>query len=233
MIASGAGCFGQDSSTVVIEFGECGLPLDRIVVRPNFLSRDPGAESHERCYALFIGRLSSEKGIQTLLKAWDRIGDRLPLKIAGDGPLAEEVRATVRLNSSIEWLGFQPSPRILELLRRAQVTVFPSVWYECLPRTIVESYAVGTPVLASDLGAMTELVDHGRTGRRFNAGDATALAQEVDWCLRHPSELAAMGREARAEFESKYAVGPNYRRLIEIYEQTIDHYSRQAPRHEG
>lgn len=209
-----------------LKFGECGLPIDKILVRPNFLSRDPGLESHERSYALFIGRLSSEKGVQTLLDAWEPIGERLPLKIAGDGPLAPLVRERARSNPGLEWVGFLASPQILALLRRARLMVFPSVWYECLPRVIVEAYAVGTPVVASDLGAMRELVDHGRTGRRFKAGDAAALAGEMEWCLRHPSELVVMGREARAEFESKYAVAPSYQSLIRIYERTAGGYRR-------
>jgi glycosyltransferase involved in cell wall biosynthesis len=117
----------------------------------------------------------------------------------------------------IEWLGIQPKDRVLELMKEARFLVFPSVWYEGFPMVFAESYAAGLPVIASNLGSMSSLVDHGRTGLHFKPGNPGNLIAQVKWALEHPAELARMRREARKEFEAKYTAEKNYSRLMEIY----------------
>ena len=107
-------------------------------------------------------------------------------------------------------------------MRNAAVLIFPSIWYECNPITILEAFACGLPVIASDLGAMTEMVDHGRTGLLFRPGDAEDLARTVRWAMDHPAELAAMRVEARREYEAKYTPARNYTMLMEIYRTAIE-----------
>ena len=204
------------------KFIEGGLPADRIVVKPNFVHPDPGRGAHEGGYALFAGRLSPEKGVGTLLAAWERLGSGIPLKIAGDGPLASEVVCACRQNPQIEWLGRQPAERILALMGTAALVIVPSECYETFGRVVIEAYATGTPVVASDVGALTELVEDGRTGLRFRPGDPDDLAAKVEWAWMHPRELAAMGQEARREYEQKYTADRNYELLMEIYRLAIE-----------
>lgn len=204
------------------KFIEGGLPADRIVVKPNFVEPDPGPGPHDGGYALFAGRLSVEKGVRTLLAAWERLGPGIPLKIAGDGPLAGEVARACERNPQIEWLGAQPLERVHALMGAAALVIAPSECYETFGRVIVEAYAKGTPVVASDLGAMAELVEDGRTGLRFRPGDPGDLAAKVEWAWTHPRELAAMGREARREYEEKYTAERNYQQLMEIYRMAIE-----------
>lgn len=204
------------------KFIEGGLPADRIVVKPNFVHPDPGRGAHEGGYALFAGRLAPEKGIRTLLAAWERLGPRIPLKVAGDGPLAGQVAQAAERNPHVEWLGAQPLERVYSLMGDAVVILVPSLWYEGFPRVIVEAYAKGTPVVASDLGALTELVEDGRTGLRFRPGDPDDLAAKVEWAWTHRRQLAEMGQEARREFELKYTAERNYELLMEIYRLAIE-----------
>ncbi len=204
------------------KFIEGGLPADRIVVKPNFVYPDPGPGAHDGGYALFVGRLSPEKGIRTLLAAWERLGMGIPLKIAGDGPLADEVAWAAEHNPHVEWLGSQPLDRVYALMGAAALVIVPSECYESFPRVIVEAYAKGTPVIASDLGALAELVDDGRTGLRFRSGDPDDLAAKIEWAWTHPRELTEMGREGRREFERKYTAERNYELLMEIYQRAID-----------
>ena len=203
------------------KFIEGGLPPEKIAVKPNFVHPDPGPGTGAGGFALFVGRLSPEKGLPTLLRAWERVGNRLPLKIAGDGPLAAQVQDAAKRNAALSWLGQVPSAQVMALLGEAAVLVFPSECYETFGRSIAEAFARGTPVIASRLGAMTEMVRHGETGLFFKSGDADDLAAQVELTLSHPSEIAAMRKACRAEFEAKYTAERNYKLLMEIYERAI------------
>ncbi|MFM7448548.1 MAG: glycosyltransferase [Leptolyngbyaceae cyanobacterium] len=204
------------------KFIQAGIPPDKIVIKPNFVDPDPGVGQGQGGYALFVGRLSPEKGIATLLSAWKQMKEsRIPLKIVGDGPLASEVGATVNEVPDVEWLGKQPLQTIYALMKDATFLVFPSQWYEGLPRTIVESFAVGTPIIASNLGAMSSLIRHGVTGLHFEAGSSTDLLAQVEWAVAHPQEIAGMRQAARAEYEEKYTAEINYRKLIVIYNRIL------------
>jgi len=196
-----------------------GFSAKQIVVKPNFVPADPGVGDHCGRYALFVGRLSPEKGLQTLLRAWERVGRRIPLKIAGEGPLQTLASGS---RPEIEWLGRQPRAKVVALMKQASVLVFPSECYEGFPTTLAEAFATGLPVVASHLGAMAEVVEHRGTGLLFAPGDAIDLADKVDWALAHPKELADMGRRAREEFEAKYTAERNYRLLLDIYHGVLD-----------
>ncbi len=199
-----------------------GFPAERLVVKSNFVSTDTGPGPGRGGYAVCIGRLSEEKGIQTLLAAWARMKSLVPLKIIGDGPLAEQVRAAAARDSSIDWLGQLPFDEVQAVIGDAACLIAPSVCYEgALPRTIIEAFCQGTPVVASSLGAMAEMVEHGRTGLLFEPGNPAALAQSITELLFHADRLPAMRAQARAEFESRYTASDNYRQLMTIYADAL------------
>lgn len=199
------------------KFIEGGLPANKIVVKPNFVHPDLGIGEGRGGYALFVGRLSPEKGLDTLLAAWERLGGKVPLKIVGDGPLASWVADTAKRLSHVEWLGRKPLEEVYDLMGEAMLLIFPSNWYETFGRVAVEAFAKGTPAIAANIGAIGELIEHGRTGLHFRPGDSDDLAAKVEWALEHPGELAQMRQQARAEFEVKYTAQENYRQLMEIY----------------
>ena len=201
------------------KFEEFGLPADRLHVKPNLLHPEPDAGEGGGDYALFVGRLSREKGVDCLLDALERLRGRVPCLVVGDGPLASRVAEAAEVVPGLQWRGQQPLPEIYRLMGRARVLVVPSQWYENFPRVVVESLARGTPVVVSRLGALEEIVDHERTGLLFRAGDPEDLARCLEWTATHDPELTAMRREARSEFEAKYAADRNYRLLMEIYDR--------------
>jgi glycosyltransferase involved in cell wall biosynthesis len=217
------------------KFIEAGLPAAKIAVKPNFVYSDPinfhpessaGNQEYTQGYALFVGRLSPEKGVRTLLSAWRRPGNRIPLRIVGDGPLRTELEDYARLHnlSDVKFDGRTNPQQTLAAMRRSRFLVFPSEWYETFGRVAAESFSCGVPVIASRLGAMQEIVTDGRTGLHFTAGDAGDLAAKVDWALAHPAEMAAMGRAAREEYESKFTPEQNYATLISIYERALESF---------
>ncbi len=210
------------------KFIEGGLPASRIVVKPNFVSPDPGVGDGSGKYALFVGRLSAEKGIAVLGSSWRELS-QIPLIVAGDGPLAG-----MEWPCGATWIGRQPREKILALMREARVLIVPSECYEGAPMTILEAFACGLPVIASNLGSMAEMVTHQRTGLLFNPGDAADLARKVRWAFEHPDAVEGMRAAARREFEEKYTAETNYKMLIGIYEEAIErarkrHNAQSAP----
>lgn len=203
------------------KFIESGFPEEKVVVKPHFVEPDPGPGSGGGRYALFAGRLVPEKGVETLLQAWERVSYRLPLKIVGDGPLAPKVAKAAAKNTSITWLGQRAKGEVLALMGEASIVVVPSLWYETFGLVAIEAFAKGTPVIASAIGAIAEVVEAGRTGFHFRPGDAEDLAVQIEWAVTHPLKLAQMRREARAEYDAKYTAESNYPQLVEIYREAL------------
>lgn len=201
---------------------EGGLPKEKILIKPNFIYPDPGIGEGEGEFALFVGRLSPEKGINVLLEAWQKLDDNIALKIIGDGPLANVVTQFADKLSNVEYLGKQPIDIIYEIMGQAKALIFPSLWYEGLPRVIIEAYAKGTPVIASRLGSMETLIEHQRTGLHFSPGCAEELIQQVHWMLTYSNVWQQMRLEARLEYERYYTAEKNYQRLMEIYQLAIE-----------
>lgn len=203
------------------KFIQGGLPAKKLAFKTNFLHPAPEPGEGKGGYALFVGRLSIEKGLGVMLDAWKQLGGKLPLKILGDGPLAGQVIEATQHMPEIEWLGRKSLEQVYEIVGNAAFLVFPSEWYETFGRVAIEAFARGTPVVASKVGAITELIDHERTGLHFQPSDSTDLAAKVDWLLTHPQELSKMRQEARSDFEARYTAADNYKRLMEVYQAVI------------
>jgi glycosyltransferase involved in cell wall biosynthesis len=178
--------------------------------------------------ALFLGRLSPEKGVSTLLGAW--AGDvPVHLAVAGTGPLTPLVAAAADDSGGrIDFLGFLPAERVHRELAAAEFLVMPSQCYEGFGVVIIEAFAHGIPVLASNLGSMAELVEDGVTGLLFEPGDQSDLAAKATWLAEHPEERLRMGAAARRDFERKYTLERNYDQLMAIYAGALEHAGRRA-----
>lgn len=207
------------------KFVEAGLPPERIVIKPNFVDLPPPAAEGPRSGALFVGRLAPEKGVSVLLAA-ARLETTSGIDVIGGGPDEARVRETPGVCA----LGWRTPEEIYARMRNAACLVMPSLWYENFPRTLVEAYACGLPVVASRLGAMAELVVEGKTGLLFEPGNAADLALTLEWAERHPEEMRRMGATARRLYESRYTPEANFRQLTAIYEDAI-HARRGAARH--
>jgi glycosyltransferase involved in cell wall biosynthesis len=210
------------------KFISAGFPAEKIVVKPNFLEADPGLRQQAGDYAVFIGRFSPDKGVSTLLQAWEQLPKQYQLQIVGDGIEREELEAGVRQRGpdNVTFRGFLTREEIIATLKNARFLVMPSLWYETFGMVIVEAFACGVPVICSRLGAMRELVRDQVTGLHFTPGDSENLAQKLEWAWNNPAELAAMGREARRQYEENYTADRNYEMLMQIYERTIQSHAR-------
>ncbi|MDW8343195.1 MAG: glycosyltransferase family 4 protein [Verrucomicrobiae bacterium] len=202
-----------------------GLPAEKIFVKPHFVEPDPGVRPAGQSgrYALFVGRLDPEKGVRTMLRAWRDVTG-LPLKIRGDGQLRGEVERAIREHpaGAMELAARLSGSELVRLIKGAAFLVWPSEgYYETFGLVAIEAFACGVPVIASNVGVGAEIVRDGRTGLHFAAGDPKDLAAKVAWALAHPTELLAMGRRARAEFEARYTASKNLKILISIYERCL------------
>jgi glycosyltransferase involved in cell wall biosynthesis len=197
-----------------------GLPPDRLHVKGNALEADPGPGTGTGGFALYVGRLTREKGVPTLLRAWQgATAPALPLTIVGDGPLEAEVRAAAA--GAVAWLGRRPAGEVMALIGEAAFLVFPSEWYEGFPRVLVEAMACGTPVLAAGLGAAAEIVPPGRAGRHFPPGDSAALAAAATSLAAELAASPALRLSSRQLYEERYRPEANLRALLAIYDEAL------------
>ena len=214
------------------KFIEAGLPAEKISVKPNFvrLGSGPVLPAQRREHALFVGRLSREKGVSILLRAWAQLPQSYALQIVGDGPERTNLEAEARrlALSNVQFRGRLSRDESIDAMRCARFLVVPSLWYETFGLCIAEAFSCGTPVICSRLGVMEELVSNGRTGLHFRAGDPANLADRIVWAWSHATEMDAMGREAQSEYEARYTPERNYSRLIEIYNNARAEYGHSA-----
>lgn len=201
-------------------FVQCGLPQEKIRIKPHFLW-DPGSASSKdnEDYAIYIGRLGPEKGVITLMHAWKNL-PRPKLYVLGDGPLKEYLLNTNN-NIKINFLGYVNHQDCIKYLRVAKFLVLPSKLYETFGMVILEAMASGKPVIVSKLGSLPDLVTEGETGLLFEPGNSKDLADKVRWFLENEEETLEMGRRAREVYEKKYTPEKNYEILIEIYKEAI------------
>ncbi|MCS7069153.1 MAG: glycosyltransferase family 4 protein [Meiothermus sp.] len=198
-------------------FVKGGLEPHKIKLKPNFVHPDPGPGDGQGGYALFVGRLSPEKGIGVLLEAWKNLD--IPLKIAGDGPLGAVVAEAVKSMPQVEWLGRRPRQEIFPLMQKAAFLVFPSITYEGFPMTLVEAFATGLPVIGSNYGSMPQVIREDECGLLFEVGNAESLAKKAKWIWNKPDRLAEMRQQARLEFETRYSAKQNLQMLLGIYQE--------------
>ena len=195
------------------KFIEGGLPADRIRIKANFVDlAEPPAGGERRAF-LYAGRLSREKGMEVLADAL-RLHPQ-PVRVAGTGPDAAWLDGL----GCVERLGALPAAELYAEMARARALLVPSIWYENFPRTVVEAYANGLPVIASRLGALSTIIEDGRTGLLFEPDNAVDLARKLQWAVDHPQAMEEMGLAARALYERELTGDANYRALMAIYDE--------------
>jgi glycosyltransferase involved in cell wall biosynthesis len=199
---------------------EGALPAEKITVKPNCLQDEPDPGTGAGGYALFAGRLAPEKGLDTLLSAWQRL-PHVPLKIAGDGPLRKRITEEAKSLPGVSFLGFLSAPELRACMQHAVLLVVPSEWYEGFPMTLLEAMACGTPAVVSDLGSLREIVEEDVTGARFRPGDAQALAQIIEQLVADPEHLKCMRARVRESFIARYSAKQNYSQLQAIYRAAV------------
>jgi glycosyltransferase involved in cell wall biosynthesis len=198
-------------------FIKAGLPPDKIFVKPNFVFDMGERKTAGKDYVLFIGRLSEEKGVRLLADAWQNLSG-IPLKIAGTGPL----KSVLENVNGVELLGWIEPDSLRKLVKGAKFVIVPSLCYEQFPMAVAESFCCSVPVLASNHGAMADLVEDGVTGRVFEPGSAASLAAATTEMCNNGELCLQIGRNARKEYLKKYTTAENYKMMINIYNAVIN-----------
>jgi glycosyltransferase involved in cell wall biosynthesis len=204
---------------------EVGIPEEKIYLRPNFIDAPPfdaNSDQQGNGYALYLGRLSNEKGIRTLIHAFEKLPE-VNLKIVGTGPLEPEVREYVRAKGlrNIEFLGFKSGEEKWQLIRNCQFAVVPSEWYENFPIVALEYFAAAKPVIASRIGGLPYVVEEGQTGYLFEPGNTDDLVATVKRLRSDPAAGATMGRLGRQLVETKYGPEASYNTLMQIFHKVL------------
>jgi glycosyltransferase involved in cell wall biosynthesis len=196
-----------------------GLPAERIEVLPHFQALpDDEQLTTDAGYLLYFGRFSPEKGVHELLHAMARL-PRIPLVIAGDGPERSRLELLAQeLNlKHVVFAGMVHGEKLQRLIARCSFSVFPSHAYETLGKSILESYAWGRPVIASDLGSRRELVQHGVTGLLYPGGDSEQLARSIGFLFDRPDLIEKMGAAARHRVKANHDPEQHMEKLLELY----------------
>jgi glycosyltransferase involved in cell wall biosynthesis len=205
------------------------ISKDKFTVKPNFIKEIPGSETAQSADPstqtltknpsdafLFVGRLSAEKGIQTLLSAFENKSK--PLFIVGDGPLKHLAEAHAQKHENIQYLGTKTPLEVRALMHECNALIFPSEWYEGMPMTIIEALSTGTAVIASNLGAMQEMISNDKNGYLFEKGNAESLYQTIEqWDHLSDTEKNQIRAQAKNLFIQKYTAVQNRSMLIDIY----------------
>ncbi len=207
------------------KYVEAGIPEKRIFVKPHFLYDDPGFGKGGKTYALFVGALRDYKGIKTLIDAFMTCRDSY-LRIIGDGPIKEEKKSLARGLNNIEFLGHLSHDVTMAEIREALFVIFPSSCYETFGRSIIEAFACGVPVIASDAGAAKELVEPGITGLTFKTNDSFDLAKKIQLLMNNGDLPHKMGNSARKVYENRYTMSRNYEEIMKIYDAAISENGR-------
>ncbi|MDJ0848751.1 MAG: glycosyltransferase family 4 protein [Myxococcota bacterium] len=192
-----------------------GLPDERFVVKPNPVP-DPGPPAAVGQGAVYVGRLSPEKGVRLLLEAWRELEGE-SLTVVGTGAEESELRRIGRDLPGVRFTGELAPDRVQEELARAAFLVAPSLCYENFPLAVAEAFAAGRPVVASHPSALSDLVEDGRTGLRFATGSAAELASACRRLAGSPALCAELGREARQRYEDELTPERCAAHLEEIY----------------
>ena len=208
------------------KMAESGIAnVSKISILENFLP-SPLPEYRETGprdpYVVFMGRLSQEKGIFTLLQAMRGLKN-LGLKILGAGPLAESLKTQIRAQhlDNVQLLGFVKGEDKYRILRRALCCVVPSECYENLPYAVLESAAVATPVIASRLGGLAAIISDQETGLLFTPGDSGELRKQVEFLAANPEAARRIGAQAREQVQRRHTADSHYRRLMQIYSEVM------------
>ena len=202
------------------EFSKGTIPVNKLVIKPNFLNstfREIISISKKN-NIIFASRVSKEKGILTLLEAFQEIENKLD--ILGDGPLLKKLKKK-NTNDNIIFHGNLSRDIVCKFISKSKFLIFPSEWYESFPMTILEAFREGTLVLASDIGSIKNIIKDKYNGILFKQGNKFDLIDKIKWILNNPKECDRIVLNASHDFKNKYSTEMNYKQLINIYEEAI------------
>jgi len=209
------------------KFIDNGFDEKKITIKPNFFDFESKLAQGEGKYGLFVGALHEYKGLVTLTKAWKGLENNFSLKIIGDGPLYHELKKGCH-NTEIELLGAKSLNETLQFIKDSLFVVIPSECYENFPRVILEAFACGVPVIATNHGALKDIVEHEKTGLLFKRANSDDLAEKINLLIANPDLARELGQNARRKYEANYTVEKNYQTLMDIYNSVVKYPATPA-----
>lgn len=195
-----------------------GINPEQIKVVPNFVHDMGYAAFPRENFFLFVGRLSKEKGLHIAIEAFKNLPHQ-QLLVVGDGPEKDYLQQQAAGSPNIFFAGGMKKSEVIDTMKRCKALIFPSIWYEGLPFTIIEAFSTGTPVIASRLGSMTEIITDAFNGNLFEAGNPTQLQTTITRFIENAKE--PIYKNARKTYEEKYHPDMHYNALMEIYHSIL------------
>ncbi|MGJ5813198.1 glycosyltransferase [Paludibaculum fermentans] len=207
-----------------------GLPEPKVAVKHHFVENPHPVLDRPRKGALFVGRLTEEKGLRTLLSAWSLLEAPPPLTIVGEGPLGSEFQSSLSQRGEIRWMGQLSRSKILQLMEEAECLIVPSILEEPFGLVVIEAYSAGLPVIASRVGTLPELLVGEQTGFLCQPGDPHQLAAAVLRMFADSTPRHRLREQARATYETSYQPEANHQLLMKIYQNAKqDRHARKQP----
>jgi glycosyltransferase involved in cell wall biosynthesis len=193
-----------------------GVPQNKFTVKPNFVEQPDLIPKMSTNNFLFIGRLSVEKGVNVLIEAFRSLP--YTIEIAGDGPLLKEIEIVCSKYSNIVYLGKLDKAGVQQKMHSDTALIFPSVWYEGMPMTIIEAMSLGMPIIASNIGAMSKMIIHGYNGLHFEVANSNQLAEQVTrWANMPSEEQQVFKRNAVTSYNEYYTPQNNITQILKVY----------------
>jgi len=199
------------------KFQQAGFPESILKIKPNFIFNEEINIAPKDNYFLFIGRLEKAKGTDILIKLNQYFSD-VELKIVGSGNEYKNLKES----TNFEFTGSISREDVLTILKKCKALIFPSLWYEGMPLVILEAFSLGIPVIASNIGAIPEIVIDNKTGLLFDSGNINSLIEKLNWSIKNPEKLKVLGRNAFEHFTENYTPEKNIKILENIYEEAIN-----------
>ncbi|MDH5570631.1 MAG: glycosyltransferase family 4 protein [Gammaproteobacteria bacterium] len=199
---------------------EFGFPAEQIAYIPNFIDIENFPYSTvDKGYAIYFGRLSEEKGLETLLSAAQLCPD-IPLVIVGSGPLEKELHDYTITNniSNVEFVGYKSGKDLTDLLSNASFSILPSRVYENCPMAVLESLAIGKPVIGADIGGIPELISEDKDGYIYKNDDVQALVEKMNLLWNSPEKRLEMGKFGREKIARDFTKEKHYEALMSVYD---------------
>ena len=207
------------------KFENAGFSKTKLIVKPNFIKKKNVNlnKINNKNDAIFASRISREKGIFTLLKAWKNMN--LKLNIYGDGPDLKNI-IQKNMNKNIFFKGQISRDRLMDEISYSKFLIFPSEWFECLPMTIIEAFRESTLVLASDIGSIKSIIKNKFNGILFKPGDVDDLKKKIEWILNNPKDCDIIVKNALNQFNELYTDEENYKNLVKLYNDVIESHKQ-------
>ncbi len=212
-------CISEASRQVFIE---AGFPVDKLCTKGQVIMHSLEPRESQGDYVIYVGRLSAEKGVRTLIDAWTRNSDLPPIVLVGDGPMETEVQRWSDRDARVRFVGRQSIEETLQLVRQSSLLVFPSIWQETFGRVALEAFSLGVPVVSSNLGAMKEMNQNHFSGLTFEPGNWVDLSEKILQLHRDVYLNKTCGLNALSIYNERYSPYSNYTQTLAIYREAIN-----------